>query len=233
MPPLSRIICCQLVWFIIKKKKKLVWFMPREKNCLIWMWRILFFFPTCQKALKMWMCECTTYRYSAAKVYVFVDYIILILFFFLMKIYLFIDSEDQLFNLILWKDYLFSVRLSRISYFFYLKQFFWLGSYFSCVDICFDKMHFFCNWVDLKMCLEYHEVYWVIKISDIIEYIKIELRNKLRKSEIVNFDTSLDTSSTLASIEIKRRTSTLAQHRSIYQATQIQNIQIRILARDN
>ena len=63
------------------------------------MYITLFYFPSCQKALKMWMCECTTYRYSAARVYVFVDENILI------------DLEDQLINLILWKDCLFSGRL--------------------------------------------------------------------------------------------------------------------------
>ena len=35
------------------------------------------------------------------------------------------------------------------------------------------------------MCLEYHEVHWEIKTSDIIEEMKIEPRNKWRKTKIV------------------------------------------------
>ena len=61
------------------------------------------------------------------------------------------------------------------------------------------------------MYSEYCEVCWEIKTSDIIENMKIEPRNKWKKVEIVNLDTSLDTSSTLASIEIKWWTLTLAQ----------------------
>ena len=35
-----------------------------------------------------------------------------------------------------------------------------LWSYLLRIDISFDKMHFTCNWVDLKcMCLGYQEVY--------------------------------------------------------------------------
>ena len=83
------------------------------------------------------------------------------------------------------------------------------------------------------MCLEYHEVCWEIKISDIIENMKIEPRNKWRKVEIGNLDTSLDTSSTLASIKIKWWTSSLAWHLSIYRPTQIQNSQIWISAHDD
>ena len=41
------------------------------------------------------------------------------------------------------------------------------------------------------MCLEYHEVCWEIKTSDIIEDMKIKPRNKRIKAEIVDLDTSI------------------------------------------
>ena len=79
------------------------------------------------------------------------------------------------------------------------------------------------------MFLEYHEVYWVIKISGIIEDIKTAPRNKWRKAEKVN----LDTSSILASIETKWWTLILAWFLSIYQAMQIENSQTRFSAHDD